>query len=143
MLTKTESTALLRYLARGLKNNTLSKAHGRQLMGLAGKIRNQRNLSKDITDSLNSFFGPTNRQASAKLYGLERGRYSNVTIPDKLKKSICLFCRTESCVTTRLETYRILCRHLTPFLIYLWTIIGPFYSTLKVVKALHVYYRIV
>ena len=39
MLTKTESTALLRYLARGLKNNTISKAHGRQLMDLAGKIR--------------------------------------------------------------------------------------------------------
>ena len=52
MLTKTESTALLRYLWKGLNNGTINKAHGRQLMDLAGKIRGDsipRSLPKGLS----------------------------------------------------------------------------------------------
>ena len=73
MLTKTESTALLRYLARGLKNNTISKAHGRQLMDLAGNIRKDsitrklpKGLSKWTQTAIDTLLQTTNKDRNVR-----------------------------------------------------------------------------
>ena len=86
MLTKTESTALLRHLYKGLKNNTISKAHGRQLMDLAEKVRSQYKASKNITDKVQSFFRPTK-----SLWDKQIDFDSRIDVPDSIKKKYLSF----------------------------------------------------
>ena len=84
MLTKTESTALLRYLARGLKNNTISKAHGRQLMDLATKVRQHYKVGKQATNYLR--FNLFQKPDRFKLLELSQNSDLYSSVPDNLKK---------------------------------------------------------